>query len=126
MPWVVYVPSLLHFWWKLSYRCSTFTDVPTPFLLLMLVCNGVEFKKFFYVGLQTVQYRIKLFHYRIDPISDWRPSVRQIFFQYRTRQYRYRLSATKIFDVAPTYAFKFSYSCKYTYVFVFSIVPVSL
>jgi hypothetical protein len=28
--WVVYVPSLLHFWWKLSHRCSTATDVPSP------------------------------------------------------------------------------------------------
>jgi hypothetical protein len=31
-PREVYVPSLLHLWWKLSYRCSTATDVPSPFV----------------------------------------------------------------------------------------------
>jgi hypothetical protein len=42
-------------------------------------------------------YWIKLFHYRIDPILDWRPSVRQIFFRYRTRQYWCRIS-----DIGPS------------------------
>jgi hypothetical protein len=27
---IVCVSSLLHFWWKLSLRCSTSTDVPSP------------------------------------------------------------------------------------------------
>jgi hypothetical protein len=30
----------------------------------------------------------------------------KFFFQYRTRRYRCRISATKIFDVAPTYAYE--------------------
>jgi hypothetical protein len=76
MPWVVYVPSLLHFWWKLPYRCSTSADVPTPFLLLtgMLVCNGVEFKNFFMLdsGLSDIGlscFIIGLIRYRTEGLQ---------------------------------------------------------
>jgi hypothetical protein len=57
------------------------------------------------VGYRNTLYRIKLLYCRITPISDWMTSVRQIFIRYRTRQYRFLTSATKTFDVAPTYGY---------------------
>jgi hypothetical protein len=61
--------------------------------------NGLGFTKNFeqwifssYIELKNlmsdIRYRNKLFHCRINPISDYRPTILQIFVRYRTKLYR--------------------------------------
>jgi hypothetical protein len=69
----------------------------------------------FYIGYWNIRYRIQLLQYRINLILDLRPSVQQIFVWYWTRQYRCRISVTKVFDVAPTYGYRISLNISVRY-----------
>jgi hypothetical protein len=81
------------------------TDVPTPFVLLMLVCNGVELNNFFISdsGLYDIGFScfiIGLIRYGTEGLQSDK-------FCFDIGQGNidvgYRIPATKIFDVAPTY-----------------------